>query len=151
MKKEQANNLIKEVILASSNMEYLWNILLKNLNITWASFKIITAVYELSNNWKNVTPSILCEKCWGTLANISQRLNILEKNWFIKREYATKNDKRNIVIKITKKWEDVYKKWWEDERWFLDFLWNNFSEEEYDIFIKFLERFSKSTNDFLNK
>lgn len=149
MKKEQANNLIKNVILSASSMEYLWNELLKNLNISWASFKIITAIFELSNSWINVTPSIICEKCWWTLANISQRLNILEKNWLVKREYASKTDKRNIVVKITKKWEEVYQKWWEDEAWFLDYIENIFSEEEYEIFVKLLEKFSKTTKDFL--
>lgn len=38
----------------------------------------------------------------GTKSNISQRLNFLEKEKLIERAYAASDDKRKVIIKITK-------------------------------------------------
>lgn len=63
----------------------------------------------LSHN-SSLTPSQILEMSNSTKSNISQRLNFLEKEGLIVRDYASdQKDKRKVKVKLTEKGKDKMK------------------------------------------
>lgn len=85
------------LVLTAARLELIANrYFFAPLGMSFATVRII----HLLTKKGTLTPSELLQKIGGTKSNISQRLNLLEKEGFIRRTYAS-NDLDKRIVKVT--------------------------------------------------
>lgn len=87
------------ILFTASRLESIANrFVFQPMGTSFSSMKILRLL-ELKGPQ---TPKRILELAGGTKSNLSQRLNYLEKNRFIVRDYAVvPGDKRQVVVKLT--------------------------------------------------
>ncbi|EKE11402.1 MAG: hypothetical protein ACD_15C00084G0003 [uncultured bacterium] len=151
---EKKDNLspIQSIICLAHRFEAIANkYVFQPMGFSSVSMKILKA---LSFN-PSLSPSDLIEITSSTKSNISQRLNFLEKEGYIKRNYASnKTDKRKVNIRLTKlggeKLEDIEKRFKKAHISFAQKLTRK-EIEQHDIFFKKLNDILDSGENELEK
>ena len=78
------------------------------VGMTTSTFRILNLLYESKNN--SLTPGELLKFSGGTKSNMSQRLNFLEKQDYIKRVGGKGGeDRRKVFVELTSKGKSLVK------------------------------------------
>lgn len=93
--------LPESIIMTAVRLKTIANRFVFNpINLTNSRFRILRMLHRSGK----MTPGEIIKLTGGTKSNISQRLNFLEKQGFIKRLYSNKSDdRRNVFIGLTTK------------------------------------------------
>ncbi len=138
MKNSKINQIIKKISVAYWKTENFWTKVLSEFWLTPMSFKIL----NVASDNDNVTPSLIRNRVWWTLSNISQRLDFLEKQLLIKRIYSKqRKDRRKTVIVLTAKWKDIYVKAWEKTSILSKVFAKDFDDKNLEIFLSYLDKY----------
>jgi RND family efflux transporter MFP subunit len=100
----QKKAFFRQIVLTSTRLEAFANrTIFEPIGLTTSCTKII-ALFE---KYKKLTPGLIIKEIGGSKSNITQRLNLLEKQGIIKRQFEDLKDKRNVIIIMTKKGENM--------------------------------------------
>ncbi len=141
---KQLKTLPEPIIYTASRLEAISNrFVFEPLKISLSSVKILCVLEQRGP----LTLKEILNFSGGTKSNASQRLTVLEKNGYVKRNRAkVQDDKRKVVIEITKK--GLEKLALIDKRLKKAnlHLIKNFSKKEQELFFEFFERINKIIN-----
>ena len=82
---------------------------LKKMNLTHPQFVVLASLAYLSQNGNEVTQVMISKLSGIDVMTVSQILNLLEKNDFVKRKEHSKDTRAKAVI-LSKKGEEVLQK-----------------------------------------
>ncbi len=120
-------HLSNRLMMAAAQTEKLSLRELKAFDISLANFKVLTALVL----YKKISPPEIVELVGGTRANLSQRLAVLEERGLVTRACASpKQDRRTIVIRVTKKGQELHAQAWEQEQVCIQVLAKKFGKEQ---------------------
>ncbi len=97
-------NLVNQIYKSAMLVEKAGNQLIKPLKVTVKKYVILTLIKE-----GHTKTTQLAQYIQGSLANVTQKTKVLEKEGLIKRK-LDKNDRRIWHFTLTKKGEDIYRK-----------------------------------------
>lgn len=104
MKKTIETYIVESIVQLSEKIKKYWDSqIFANSGITVLQFNILWVIVWLKIN----TLNWIKKKLIISSASLSQTINRMEKAWFIIRELYTQ-DRREIHVKATKKWQDIY-------------------------------------------
>ena len=113
------------------------------INMTNSRFRILRMLFER----KRLTPSEILEFSGGTKSNVSQRLNFLERQGFIKRIYSGKSDRRKVFVKLTLKGEKLVAKLFKRFEHSIKELENCFTKKELSNHFNFIAKLNNILDD----
>ena len=82
---------------------------LKKMNLTHPQFVVLASLAYLSQNGNEITQIMISKLAGIDVMTVSQILNLLEKNDFVKRKEHSKDTRAKAVI-LSKKGEEVLQK-----------------------------------------
>ena len=92
-------SLISPIMHMAHRIERLGDqCILEPLGLSHASFPLLWHILRHTE----LTPGALSSLTLASKSNISQRINVLERNGLVERHYGTGDDRRSVTLRLTK-------------------------------------------------
>lgn len=141
--------LTEAIILTAVRLKSVGNrFVFTPMNLTSSRFRILRMLSKRGL----LTPGEILKFSGGTKSNITQRLNFLEHQGFIRRTYSQKKgDRRNVFIKLTPKGITLVKKVMKHFQKSITALESCFTKQELSRFFSFTAKLNQLLDDNKDK